>query len=184
MVKTGVVTGRFQVLHLKSMEYILAAKMRCEKLYIGIDCPDDRDIRDTVNDGRRAMKESNPFTYYERFEMIRDALLDFGVKREEFDIIPFPIDRPKYVLQYAPADAVFFLSITDAWGEEKLKMLNALEVETEVLWRKSPQDAGTTGAEVRKLIREYKPWGHLVPKSVYEYIIKNELDERIRSLAG
>ena len=28
MIETGVVNGRFQVLHLKHMEYILAAKMR------------------------------------------------------------------------------------------------------------------------------------------------------------
>ena len=27
----GVVNGRFQVLNLKHMEYILAAKMRCQK---------------------------------------------------------------------------------------------------------------------------------------------------------
>ena len=37
---TGVVHGRFQVLHLKQMEYILAAKMRCQTLYIGITHPD------------------------------------------------------------------------------------------------------------------------------------------------
>ena len=36
MIETGVVNGRFQVLHLKHMEYILAAKMRCRKLYIGL----------------------------------------------------------------------------------------------------------------------------------------------------
>lgn len=39
MIKTGVVHGRFQPLHLKHMEYILAAKMRCQKLYIGITNP-------------------------------------------------------------------------------------------------------------------------------------------------
>ena len=31
MIETGVINGRFQVLHLKHMEYILAAKMRCNK---------------------------------------------------------------------------------------------------------------------------------------------------------
>ena len=40
MIETGVIHGRFQVLHLKHMEYILAAKMRCRKLYIGITNPD------------------------------------------------------------------------------------------------------------------------------------------------
>ena len=36
MVETGVAFGRFQIFTLKHMEYILAAKMRCHKLYIGI----------------------------------------------------------------------------------------------------------------------------------------------------
>ena len=36
MVEKGVVNARFQIPHLKHIEYILAAKMRCQKLYIGI----------------------------------------------------------------------------------------------------------------------------------------------------
>ena len=36
MIDIGVVHGRFQPLHLKHMEYILAAKMRCRKLIICI----------------------------------------------------------------------------------------------------------------------------------------------------
>ena len=40
MVDKGVVYGRFQILHLKHMEYLLAAKMRCRRLYVGITHPD------------------------------------------------------------------------------------------------------------------------------------------------
>lgn len=36
MIDIGVVYGRFQILHLKHLEYILAAKMRCRKLYVEI----------------------------------------------------------------------------------------------------------------------------------------------------
>ncbi|MEG0356005.1 MAG: nicotinate-nucleotide adenylyltransferase, partial [Lachnospiraceae bacterium] len=54
MVKIGLIHGRFQVLHLKHMEYILAAKMRCNTLYIGITNPDDRDVRETDNDLQRS----------------------------------------------------------------------------------------------------------------------------------
>ena len=39
MTEKGMAHGRFQVLHLKHMEYLLAAKMRCKKLYIGITYP-------------------------------------------------------------------------------------------------------------------------------------------------
>lgn len=50
MVEKGVVNARFQVLHLKHMEYLLAAKMRCQKLYIGITNPDPSYVRESVND--------------------------------------------------------------------------------------------------------------------------------------
>lgn len=41
-------------------------------------------------------------TFLERFEMIQGALEDFGVQREEYEIIPFPMNRPEYITQYAP----------------------------------------------------------------------------------
>lgn len=74
MIETGVVNGRFQVLHLKHMEYILAAKMRCRKLYIGLTNPDGRMTGDSVNDQNRSTKAANPLTYFERYEMIKGAM--------------------------------------------------------------------------------------------------------------
>lgn len=182
MVETGVIHGRFQVLHLKHMEYLLAAKMRCKKLYIGISNPDDSYIKESESDKQRSTKAANPFTYFERMQMIQNALMDFGVKREEFDIIPFPINRPEYILQYAPKDATFFMSICDEWGEEKKKVLEGLGVKVEVLWNRTTETKGTTATEVRKHIVNGTPWSHLVPKTTYEYIIANGLDERIKSL--
>lgn len=69
MTEIGVVNGRFQVLHFKHMEYILAAKMRCKKLFIGLTNPDSLHTRDSVNDTNRSAKSANPLTYYERYEM-------------------------------------------------------------------------------------------------------------------
>ena len=46
MIDIGVVYGRFQILHLKHLEYILAAKMRCRKLYVGISSPDESYIQE------------------------------------------------------------------------------------------------------------------------------------------
>ena len=120
MTETGVIHGRFQVLHLKHMEYFLAAKMRCRTLYVGITHPDISAYPATSPlDEHGITKTDNPLTYIERYEMIRDALLDFGVKREEFEIIPFPISSPEVLLQYTPADAVYYMSICSSWEEEK-----------------------------------------------------------------
>ena len=90
MTRTGIVNGRFQVLHLKHMEYILAAKMRCDNIY--------RDHESGwsahagyVHDENRGTKAGNPLTYFERCEMIRGAMEEFNVPAKEYDFIPFPI---------------------------------------------------------------------------------------------
>ena len=136
MTETGVVNARFQIPHLKHIEYVLAAKMRCRKLYIGITNPDPSCVRESVNDEIRSTPEANPLTYLERFEMIKASMEEFGVPRSDYEIVPFPIHRPEYITQYTPADAVYYLGICDGWDEEKLKILKGLGLETEVLWRR------------------------------------------------
>lgn len=183
MEEIGVIHGRFQVFHLKHMEYLLAAKMRCKKLFIGITHPDivlfastaDLDIHGTV-------KRDNPLTYFERFEMIQEALADFGVTREEYEIIPFPISQPELISQYAPKDAVFYMSICSEWDEERCRILEGLGLKTEVLWRRTPEEKELSGTMIRNLIVEGKEWQQYVPKTVSAYIEKNGIDQRIKSL--
>lgn len=83
MIEKGLVYGRFQILHLKHVEYILAAKMRCKRLYIGITMSDDLHVSGGEEDNYRVRRSANPLTYIERYEMLRDTLLSFGVPREE-----------------------------------------------------------------------------------------------------
>lgn len=182
MIETGVVNGRFQVFHLKHMEYLLAAKMRCNKLYIGLTNPDNTYVRETVNDENRSARSANPLTYYERCQMIRGALREFNVPDLEYEFIPFPINRPEYILQYAPQDAVYYMGICDEWDEEKFKILRSLGLETEILWRREPEEKGVTASWIRSCIATDEEWAHLVPKSVYEYLIGNDLDLRIKRL--
>lgn len=127
MIEKGLVYGRFQILHLKHVEYILAAKMRCKRLYIGITMSDDLHVSGGEEDNYRIRRSANPLTYIERYEMLRDTLLSFGVPREEFEIIPFPIDRVEYLGQYLPEGAVCFMSICDEWTANNEKRLRSLE---------------------------------------------------------
>ena len=182
MTEIGVVNGRFQILHLKHMEYILAAKMRCKKLFIGLTNPDSLHTRDSVNDENRSAKSANPLTYYERYEMIRGAMKEFNVPESEYDILPFPINCPEYLLQYVPNDAVYYMGVCDAWDEEKNKILRSLGLKTEILWRKKPEDKGITASWVRSCIATDHEWAHLVPKSVYRYLTEHDLDQRIKRL--
>ena len=182
MVEIGVVHGRFQVMHLKHMEYILAAKMRCRKLFIGLTNPDSMHTKDSVHDINRSERSSNPLTYYERYEMIRGAMKEFNVPESEYDIVPFPINYPEYLLQYVPRDAVYYMGMYDEWDEEKYKTLKDLGLDIEVLWKRAPEEKGVTASWVRSCIATNQEWAHLVPKSVYYYLTEHRLDERIGRL--
>ncbi|SHJ96064.1 nicotinamide-nucleotide adenylyltransferase [Hespellia stercorisuis DSM 15480] len=183
MAEIGVVHGRFQILHLKHMEYLLAAKMRCSRLYIGITHPDDLYLGGLEADRHGIRKSDNPLTYLERYEMIHDALVDFGVRREEFEIVPFPITRPEYIFEYAPKDATYFMSVYDSWGEIKCEMLKSMGADVDVLWRKSEEEKGVTGTDVRTAIALGRDWQQMVPRTVYDYILKNGIDQRIKDNA-
>lgn len=183
MTEQGVIHGRFQVLHLKHMEYILAAKMRCRLLYVGITHP-DISLYPAVSplDEHGTLRKDNPLTYIERYEMIRNSLLEFGVKREEFEIIPFPVSRPELVAQYAPEDAVYYISICGEWDREKKKILSSLGLKTEILWERTGEEKGITGTELRALIAGDGAWRQYVPKAAAEYLTEHGLDERIKNI--
>lgn len=177
----GVIHGRFQGLHLGHMEYLLEAKNRCEHLLVGITNYDLDDKKaDNVYNKTRANEESNPFTFYDRYIMIKESLLEYGLQLEDFDIIPFPIENPDRIHNFAPMDAVFYLTIYDQWGERKLEILNRQGLQTEVMWVRDNSTRITSGTQVRQLIAENKEWQHLVPKAVYRYITENGLDSKIR----
>ncbi|MEF9997804.1 MAG: nicotinate-nucleotide adenylyltransferase [Lachnospiraceae bacterium] len=151
MVNTGVIYSRFKIVHLKHLEYILAAKMGCQRLYVGITYPDDADS-----------------TYIQRYEMIHDALLDIGVRREDFEIIPFPVEQPEMILQYAPREATYLLSIGNEQGEEQKKLLEDLGLTVEVLWRREIDELTLMEDEIKECMRTGREWSHLVPKTVYQ----------------
>ena len=182
MDRIGVVNGRFQVLHLKHMEYILAAKMRCQKLYIGITNPDMLHAKSSVYDINRGTKAGNPLSYRERCEMIRGALKEFGVPEAQYEIIPFPISYPEYITQYAPEEAVYYVGICDEWDREKYRILNDLGLKIHVLWEKEAENKGMSGSVIRNLIATDQEWAKYVPKSVYAYMKEHELDKRVRRL--
>jgi cytidyltransferase-like protein len=180
--KIGAIHGRFQMLHLGHMEYLLAGKARCDFLYIGITNPDPRLSSENESDLKRTEDKSNPFTYFERLEMVRDAMLESGVGRHEFEIVPFPINFPELIKYYIPLEATFFLTLYDEWGQHKLNTIKSLGVKTDVMWVRTMDERLTSGTEVRKLFASGNEWEHLVPKSVAIYIKRKELIQRLEEL--
>lgn len=179
----GVIHGRFQMLHLGHMEYLLAGKARCQRLIIGISNPDVTVTRFNNASPHRSLAAANPLTYFERFEMIRGALLESGVPRDTFDIVPFPVNCPELLFNYVPREAKFYMTLYDQWSQEKKAMLESLGCEVEVMWRRTDAERLTSGTEVRELIRSGRPWRHLVPPFVYKYMTSHGIDLRLRGEA-
>lgn len=180
MDRIGVIHGRFQMLHHGHMEYLLEGKKRCEYLLVGITNPDAGKTAYRDANPHRSQAAENPLTYYERFQMIKGALLEAGVPREGFDIIPFPINVPEQILQYAPREATYYMTLYDAWSAEKKRVLEDLGCRVSVMWERTNEEKFTSGSEVRSLIAAGKEWKSLVPDFVYRYVLEHGIDERIR----
>ena len=182
MIETGVIHGRFQVVHNDHLKYLLAGKKVCNHLVVGITNPDPMLTRNDDSDPRRSRPESNPLTYFERMIMIRDVFFETGVKDASFSIVPFPINFPELYDYYVPMDATFFLTIYDAWGRKKLNQFKGRGLKTHILWDRKPQDKGISAGDVRECMRKGYPWEHMVPLATKKLMEKWGIPERVRSL--
>ena len=94
MVETGVIHGRFQVLHNDHLKYLLAGKARCRHLVVGITNPDPTLTRAETADPERDRPGANPLSYFERYMLVRCSLVEAGLAYEDFSIVPFPVSCP------------------------------------------------------------------------------------------
>jgi nicotinamide mononucleotide adenylyltransferase len=182
MTDTGVVHGRFQLFHLDHLKYVLAAKERCRHLVVGITNPDPTLTKFDAADPHRSSEVDNPLTFYERYLMLREVLLEQGLDYRDFSLVPLPINFPELYHYYVPLDATFFLTIYDEWGERKLALFTSLGLKVDILWRKPASEKGLTATAVRRLMGLGQPWEHLVPPAVARLVRDLGWLERLRLL--
>lgn len=178
MVELGFIHGRFQLFHNDHLKYALLAKKQCKKLIIGITSPENANLLKEEIDPHRSDAAANPFTYYERFNMVKVALLEAGLKRDDFEIVPYPIERPEILYNYIPLNATSFFTIYDDWGYEKLNRLGELGYSTVVLFDK--REKAMCSTEIREKIVNEQDWKQMVPPAVYAYIVENNLTDKVK----
>jgi hypothetical protein len=83
--------------------------------------------------------------------LLRTVLEEF-LEHSEFSIVPLPINLPELYHYYVPMDAVFFLSIYDDWGRQKLGYFRSLNLRTHILRKVSPEEKGISSSEIRELM--------------------------------
>lgn len=179
----GVIHGRFQVLHNDHLEYLLAGKSRCEHLVVGITNPDPSLTQEDSADPNRSAPQANPLTYFERYTLVRRVLTETGTPEESFSVVPLPVNRPRLYGHYVPLQACFFLTIYDDWGRKKLDTFRSLNLNTEVLWERSPETKGISGSSVRSKMLSGEPWRHLVPEACAERMIAWDIPRRMQRIA-
>jgi nicotinamide-nucleotide adenylyltransferase len=182
--RTGVIHGRFQILHHDHLAYLLAGKAECDHLVVGITNPDPSLTGADPADPARSDPRANPLSYYERMLLVKCALTDAGVDESQFSITPLPINFPEHYRSYVPMNAVFFLTIYDEWGRRKLEQFRSLGLDTRVLWERTPEAKGLSGKQVREAMAAGKPWEHLVPESTALLCRAWEVPERLRRVLG
>jgi nicotinamide-nucleotide adenylyltransferase len=180
----GVIHGRFQMLHNDHLRYLLAGKARCEHLVVGITDPDPSLSKFDPADPNRSRPLSNPLTYFERYTMVKRALLESGLEITHFSVVPFPIHFPEKYGSYVPLDGIFFLTIYDRWGRKKLEQFRRLGLNTEILWEKTLKEKGLTGTEIRNRMIKGEPWVMDVPKSTAMLVKEWGISSRLREMAG
>jgi cytidyltransferase-like protein len=173
----GVVLGRFQPLHLGHMEYLEAARRRADQLVVGITNPDISTLIYDDADPRRSRSENNPFSYFDRYQMVVGSLSDLGWNLDDFVIVPAPINKPHEMKPYLPSasTATVYVTVYDKWGERKADLVRELGYSVSVLWRRDQDDRLTSGTAIRKAMRLGEPWRELVPAAVARYLDQSGL---------
>ncbi|MEE9376561.1 MAG: adenylyltransferase/cytidyltransferase family protein [Candidatus Lokiarchaeia archaeon] len=179
----GVIHGRFQILHNDHIKYLMAGKMLCSNLIVGITNPDPFLTRDSEANPHRSTPITNPLTYYERYIMVETALLEQGLQFSEFSIVPFPINIPELIKYYVPMDGVFFLTIYDDWGKQKKQFFESLGLKIHVLWEVTLENKGLSSSDIRKAIIKGKPWEDFVPHCVVKLMKQWEIPLRLKKLS-
>jgi nicotinamide-nucleotide adenylyltransferase len=184
-VATGVVAGRFQILHKDHMKYILAAKRRCGHLVVGITNPDPSLTKADAADPKRHLPENNPLSFFERKVMVESALGEAGLKLgKDFSVVPLPINFPKLYNNYLPRGATFFATDYDGWGERKLQQFHEQGFSTHMLWKRPKSQKGISATEVRNRMVAGKAWEQMVPSSVAHHLKAWQIPGRLQRIAA
>jgi cytidyltransferase-like protein len=171
--------GRFQPLHNGHLEYLLTAKEMCDFLCVGVTQYIRSHLVEVKGAGHhRSSVTANPLTYYERQAIIVDALTEAGLKRKDFTVIPFPIEKPEMLAEFLPPHVPVLTTICEPWNRVKIERLRQAGYVVEVLWERDSKSV--SGQRVRDLIAKRDPdYLNLVPKATARAVEELRLWERI-----
>lgn len=174
------VCGRFQPPHNQHLEYLLEAKARCRFLWIGIVRPDIQNMPVSPDAVHRQEFYANPLSYFERVQILTQAMVAQGVSQDAFACAPFPLDGPlEQLADFMPCDIPCFTTICEHWNEKKRERLTQAGYQVEVLFERPPATK-IEGRHIREsIVRQDRAWEALVPDATTEAVYRLNLRERL-----
>jgi nicotinamide mononucleotide adenylyltransferase len=182
MLDEASIHGRFQPFHNDHLEYALAAKERCDFLWVGITKYDITPLEASPLARPRERPDHNPLTYFERINIIGEALVEAGVSRKSFGFVPFPIETPNRLPLFMPTSIPCFTTIREEWNREKIEFLRATGYEVVVLWDR-PEKIIAGGWIREEIIAGGSKWRAVVPRATVAAVERLNLRERLMSLS-
>ena len=172
MIEAASVHGRFQPFHNGHLAYVREALQRAKHVHIGITriTADESPISDATN--HRFTDEANPFSYFERVEIIKAALEGEGIDLSRITAGPFPIEDIHNLAVFWPVGLTCFTTTVDAWNKTKIEILEAAGYTVEVVkdgaWKSASMASGRT---IRQLLKAGDDsWEVFVPKGAHDLI--------------
>jgi len=160
--------GRFQPFHQGHL-HILAKQVASNKRFlIGIG---SSQYQHTLQ---------NPFSYDERKEMIQQSLNAIDLNCYQIEPIPDIHDPPQWVEHVEKTVPGFDTVLTNNPFTASLFETKGYSVSQTTLFNRKKLN----GTYIRQCIINNKPWKHLVPSAVFEYIQKINGCSRLQALAA
>jgi nicotinamide mononucleotide adenylyltransferase len=170
----GMVHGRFQPVHVEHFQYILRGLAQCSQLIVGITNPDPSDFSAEAASPHRHLDESNPYTFFQRSEMIKQCLIDEHVDLGRISLAPFHLHDPSKWRDYLPPPRVIvqYVRAFSEWEDQKIKLFEQHGFKVELLDYRAPKNV--EGVQVRALKRSGGDWLTMVPPGAARVIERIE----------
>ena len=178
---TASVHGRFQPFHNEHLEYVLAAKAKCDFLWIGITKYDTTPSEFTPLGRPRERPENNPLTYFERISIISESLIEAGLHAGSFGFVPFPIETPHRLAEFMPTSVPCLTTVCEDWNKEKIRILRGYGYAVTVLWERT-EKLVTGGAIREQIVGGDSSWHALVPPATVRAVEELKLRDRLLKL--
>ena len=157
------ITGRFQPFHLDHLDLVQQGLALGGEVVIGITNPDHRSLKPVASSAYRHQLNANPFSYWERQQIIAAAMQELDVSADRFQIVPFPLDEPSTWFSYIPRTTQQLVRVYSDWEAEKVTTLR--DGGYPVVLIEGDRSRKISASQVRSAMAAGEPWQHWLPKA-------------------